>query len=210
MPATLGLVYEIASRLFSIAVLGFSIVRGSGTPLLFLWGLWIEEVLSLVGLTVRQALLRRRIPPALYFVFPAVHLVFVLFFSMAGVTGMFSGPETPRLVTPPVRSVLILAGAFAFWTAVDIVRALVHRRAHGPASAEQARVDREAWLVLFLPHVTIIAGGFCLVMLRLGNWLAWGILAGRVLFEALSFAIAQGASRETPSKAKPTVSARGS
>jgi hypothetical protein len=37
-------------------------------------------------------------------------------------------------------------------------------------------------------------------MLKLGNWMAWGILAGKVLFEALSFAIARGGSDETPTE----------
>jgi hypothetical protein len=200
MQATLGLAFEIAGRLVAITVLGFSILRGNGAPLLFLWGLWIEEVLSLVGLSVRQALLRRPPLPGLYFAFPAVHLIFVLCFSLAGVTGMFSDPSAPRLAAPPVRNVLILAGVYSIWTMVDLVRAVLRRRSPGQDDGEKGRIDREAWLSLFLPHITIIAGGFCLVMLKLGNWMAWGILAGKVLFEALSFAIARGGSDETPTE----------
>jgi hypothetical protein len=197
MPAALGLAFEIAGRLVSIAVLGFSILRGGGSPLLFLWGLWIEEVLSLAGLSIRQVILHRPRIRGHSFAFPAVHLVFVLGFSLAGVTGMLGDPSAPLLAAPPARSVLALAGVLAFWTVVDIVRSVLHRRTAGKEAGEEARLDREAWLALFLPHVTIIAGGFCLVMLRLGNWMAWGILAGKVLFEALSFALARGAARAT-------------
>ena len=89
-----------------------------------------------------------------------------------------------------------MAGVLAFWTAVDIVRSVRHRRASKEDAGEEGRIDREAWLVLFLPHVTIIAGGFCLVMLRLGNWMAWGLLAGKVLFEAVSFAVVHGTARD--------------
>jgi hypothetical protein len=224
MPAALGLAFEIAGRLVSIAVLGFSILRAGGSPLLFLWGLWIEEVVSLAGLSIRQAVLHRPRIRGPYFAFPAAHLVFVLFFSLAGVTGVFSDPSAPRLAAPPARSVLVLAGVLAFWTVVDIVRSVLHRRAGGEDAAEEERIDREAWLALFLPHVTIIAGGFCLVMLRLGNWMAWGILAGKVLFEALSFVLTRGTARGAPhgtptgpedrprfeKRPRPTVSGRGS
>jgi len=193
------LAFEIAGRLVSIAVLGYAIFRGGGSPLLFLWGLWIEEVLSLVGLSLRQAILRRPRLRALYVAFPAAHLVFVLAFSMAATTGVFSDPSVPRLAPPQARSVLAVAGVLAFWTAVDVVRSVLQQRRAGGADtpAEEERIGREAWLALFLPHVTIIAGGFCLVMFRLGNWLAWGILAGKVLFEALSFTLARGTGRDT-------------
>jgi hypothetical protein len=33
-------------------------------------------------------------------------------------------------------------------------------------------------------------------MLKLGDWLAWGILAGKILFELLSFAASRDASRQ--------------
>ena len=51
MAGTLGIAFEIAGRVFSIAVLGCAILLGKGSPLLFLWGLWIEEGLAL-GLKV--------------------------------------------------------------------------------------------------------------------------------------------------------------
>jgi hypothetical protein len=218
MPTAPVIAFEIVGRLVSIAVLGFSILRGGSTPLLFLWGLWIEEVLSLAGLYARQAILRRPPPPGPYLAFPAAHLVFVLCFSAAGMTGIFSDPAAIRLAAPPVRSVLSLAGVLAFWTVVDLARAVLGRRAPGQDVGEQGRIAREAWLALFLPHVTIIAGGFCLVMLRLGNWMAWGILAGKVLFEALSFAFARDATHGSPTgsgdgsrggeRAQPTASGR--
>jgi hypothetical protein len=200
MPGAMSLAFEIAGRLVSIAVLGYAILRGHGSPLLFLWGLWIEEVLSLAGLSARQAMLRRGktavkgspAPFGLYVLFPAAHLVFVLLYSLAGVTGMFADPSAPRLELPGARAVLGLVAALGFWTAVDLVRARVSRPAPGSEAAELARIDREAKLALFLPHVTLIAGGFCLVMFKLGNWMAWGILAGKVLFEALSFALFRG------------------
>jgi hypothetical protein len=88
-----------------------------------------------------------------------------------------------------------VAAAFLFWTAVDVVRVFVRRRRPGAAGEELAAIDSAARLALFLPHITIIAGGFCLVMFRLGDWLAWGILAGKVLFEALSFAVGRSAKR---------------
>jgi hypothetical protein len=220
MQAGLGFAFEIGGRLVSIAVLAFSILRGGSAQLLFLWGLWIEEVLSLVGIGVRQAILRRPSFPAPYVAFPAVHLVFVLFFSMAGVTGMFSDPSAPRLAAPSVRSVLTLAGVYAFWAVVDLVRFVRRRRMPAQDAGEQDRIDREAWLALFLPHITIIAGGFCLIMLKLGRWMAWGILAGKVLFEALTFAISRGASgkrlmglgerSQDGQQTRPTASGRGS
>ena len=104
---------------------------------------------------------------------------------------------------------------------MDLVRAvLAATNRPRQDDGEQGRIDREAWLSLFLPHITIIAGGFCLVMLKLGNWMAWGILAGKVLFEALSFAIARGGADETADRdpagklrdgrrARPTASGRG-
>ena len=54
-----GVAFEILGRLFSILVLGWAIFVGHSSPLLFLWGLWIEEVLTLVGLSVRKAIVRR-------------------------------------------------------------------------------------------------------------------------------------------------------
>lgn len=199
-----GLVFEIARRLVSIAVLGFSILSGRGNPLLFLWGLWIEEVLSLIRLSARQTILARypgkaesrTTPLGIYFLFPSVHFAFVVLYSLIGVTGLLSAPSAPRLSLPSALSAIIQAGALAFWTAVDLLRAVLHRHAHAREAGEQARIDREAQLALALPHVTIIAGGFCLVLFRLGNWMAWGILAGKVIFEALSFAVARGAASQ--------------
>lgn len=187
--------FEILGRLFSIAVLAWAIFLGRSSPLVFLWGLWIEEVLSLTGLSVRKALVKREgasaTPLGLYFVFPAVHLVFVLFFTLIGTTGMFSRGDS-ALLAPPRPAVLAeVAAAFLFWTAVDVLRAFIRRRRGGDPQAELASIDKAARLTLFLPHITIIAGGFCLVMFGLGNWLAWGILAGKVLFELLAFAIAR-------------------
>jgi len=198
------LAFEAAGRLFSVVVLGFAILRGGSSPLLFLWGLWIEEVLSLLGLSLRQCIVRRgggstgqaTSPLGLYFAFPAIHLAFVLFFSMAGVTGIFSPQGTPLIKAPPPATVLELAAALAFWTLVDLTRAILHRRAHGSVEGELARIDREARLALFLPHATLIAGGFCLIMLRLGAWLSWGILTGKILFEVLSFAMSRSAPRD--------------
>jgi hypothetical protein len=201
MPARLGLAFEIAGRLVSIAVLGFALLRGGGNPLLFLWGLWIEEALSFIGLSIRQAILHRPRLGCVYYLFLAAHLVFVAIYSLSGVSGLFAEASAPRLAAPSLGSVLSVAGALAFWTAVDILRAVLRRRAAGKDATEDAgeegRIHREAWLALFLPHVTIIAGGFCLIMFRLGNWMAWGILAGKVLFEAISFAIPRGTDRGT-------------
>ena len=185
-------------------MLGFSILSGRGNPLLFLWGLWLEEVLSLISLSARQTILARdpgkaqsrTNPLGMYFLFPSVHVLFVVFYSLIGVTGLFSAISVPRLSLPSARSAIVQAGALAFWTAVDLVRAVLHRRAHAPEAGEQARIDREAQLALALPHVTIIAGGFCLILFRLGTWMAWGILAGKVFFEALSFVVARGAARQ--------------
>lgn len=196
--------FEIAGRVFSILVLASAILLGGRSPLLFLWGLWIEEVLSLIGLSVRQAIARRggraaaraASPLALYFAFPAAHIVFVLFFSMVGVTGMFSSSGAPRIEAPRPAAIVELAAAFVFWNLVDFGRAILRRRRGGPIEVELAGIDREARLALFLPHITIIAGGFCLVMLKLGDWLAWGILAGKIIFELLSFAMSRDASRQ--------------
>ncbi len=197
-----AIAFEIAGRVFSTLVLGYAILIGGSSPLLFLSGLWFAEVLSLIGLSVRKAIVRRRggaggsaSPLALYFAFPAVHLVFVLFFWMAGATGMFSPPGVPLLKPPRLTAVVELAAAFVFWNLVDLGRAILRGRRGGPAEGELAGIDREARLALFLPHITIIAGGLCLVMLKLGDWLAWGILAGKILFELLSFALSRDASR---------------
>jgi hypothetical protein len=188
-------VFEILGRLFSIAVLAWAIFLGRSSPLVFLWGLWIEEVLSLAGLSVRKALVKREgaaaAPLGLYFAFPAVHLVFVLFFTMIGTTGMFSRGGGTLLAAPRPVVLARVAAAFLSWTAVDVVRAFIRRRRGGEPQAELASIDKAARLALFLPHITIIAGGFCLVMFGLGNWLAWGILAGKVLFELLAFTVAR-------------------
>jgi hypothetical protein len=198
-----AIAFEVAGRVFSILVLGYAILIGGSSPLLFLWGLWIAEVLSLIGLSVRKAIVRRRggagrsaSPLALYFAFPAVHLVFVLFFWMAGATGMFSSPGVPLLKPPRLAAVVELAAAFVFWTLIDLGRAMLRGRRGEPVEGELAAIGREARLALFLPHITIIAGGFCLVMFKLGDWLVWGILAGKILFELLSFAMSRDASRQ--------------
>jgi hypothetical protein len=195
-----AIAFEVAGRVFSILVLGYAILIGGSSPL---WGLWIAEVLSLIGLSVRKAIVRRRggagrsaSPLALYFAFPAVHLVFVLFFWMAGATGMFSSPGVPLLKPPRLAAVVELAAAFVFWTLIDLGRAMLRGRRGEPVEGELAAIGREARLALFLPHITIIAGGFCLVMFKLGDWLAWGILAGKILFELLSFAMSRDASRQ--------------
>jgi hypothetical protein len=200
-----AIAFEVAGRAFSILVLGYAILFGGSSPLLFLWGLWIEEVLSLIGLSVRKAVAHRgggaersASPLALSFAFPAVHLVFVLFFSLAGATGMFSPPGISLLASPRPADIAKLAAAFAFWILVDLGRAILLGRGGGPVEGELAGIDREARLALFLPHITIIAGGFCLIMLKLGNWLAWGILAGKVIFELLSFAMSRDAQRRPP------------
>jgi hypothetical protein len=194
-PGLLRVVFEILGRLFSILVLGGAIFVGRRSPLLFLWGLWIEEVFSLVGLSVRKAIVRRAgaaaSPLGLYFAFPAVHLVFVLFFALIGMTGMFSRAGAVPLAAPSLPVIVRIAAAFLFWAAVDVVRAVLRRRRGGSVDEELVAIDRGARLALFLPHITIIAGGFCLIMFRLGNWLAWGILAGKILFELLAFALAR-------------------
>ena len=194
-PELLSAVFDILGRLFTILVLGWAIFVGRRSPLLFLWGLWIEEVFSLVGLSVRKAIVRRAgaaaSPLGLYFAFPAVHLVFVLFFTMAGTTGMFSGAGSVPMAAPPLHVIGRVAAAFLFWAAVDVVRAVLRRRRGGSVDEELVAIGKGARLALFLPHITIIAGGFCLVMFQLGNWLAWGILAGKILFELLSFVVAR-------------------
>lgn len=202
----LDLAFAIVGRLVSIAVLGFAILSGRGNPLLFLWVLWIEEVLTLAGLAASQALVRRgrrgdgsaTVPFGVYVLFPVVHLVFVVFYSFIAAGGLFSSLGATRLAMPPLGIVLFQAGVLAFWIVVDLVRAVLQRRGGVSPAAEDARIDREARLALFLPHVTIIAGGLCLIVLRLGNWLAWGVLAGKVLFEALSFTSRRGAPLRAP------------
>jgi hypothetical protein len=201
MQAVPSLVLGIAGRLFSIGILAVSILRG-GSPLLFLWGLWIDEVLSLAGSSLRRTLARRPFVFHGYGLFAAVHLVFVLFFSVIGTTGLFSGASAPRLAWPSMRDVLLMTGALALRTGFDLALALWRKKKGREESAEV--LDREALSAVVLPHLTIIAGGFCLVMFRLVHWLAWGILAGRVIFEAVSFF---GARREAT---VPTASGRGS
>jgi hypothetical protein len=197
MQAVPALVLGIAGRLFSIGILAVSILRG-GSPLLFLWGLWIDEVLSLAGAPLRQAIARRPIVFHGYGLFAAVHLVFVLFFSVIGTTGLFSAASAPRLAWPSGRDVLLMTGALALRTVFDLVLAWWRKKKGREDDAEV--LDRETQSAVFLPHLTIIAGGFCLVMFRLVNWMAWGILAGRVFYEAVSFFAAR----------RPTASGPGS
>jgi hypothetical protein len=197
MQAAPALILGIAGRLFSIGILAVSILRG-GSPLLFLWGLWIDEVLSLAGAPLRQAIARRPIVFHGYGFFAAVHLVFVLFFSVIGTTGLFSGASAPRLAWPSTRDLLWMTGALALRTGFDLAVAWWRRKKGREDGAEA--LDREAQSAIFLPHITIIAGGFCLVMFRLVHWMAWGILAGRVIYEAVSFFAAR----------RPTASGRGS
>jgi len=194
MPGRRSILFKVAGKVFSTLVLGYCILFGSSSPLLFLWGLWIEEVLVLIGLSEKTAIARRRgseagggtLRLAPYFAFPAVHFVFVLVYSVAGVAGIFSAQGSPLLAFPRATAILELAAALVFWHLVDLARVLLRSRTERPAKDEAAGIDRDARLALFLPHVTIIAGGFCLILLRLGNWLAWGILAGKVIFELLS------------------------
>ncbi len=210
MQAAPALVLVIAGRLFAIAVLAVSILRG-GSALLFLWGLWIDEVLSLAGCSLRQALARRPTAIRAYGLFPAAHLVFVLFYSVIGTTGLFSAASAPRLAWPSGRDVLLLAGALALRAAFDLAYAEWRRKTGREGDADTAAaIDRDARLAIFLPHLTIIAGGFCLVMFRLVHWLAWGILAGRVLFEAVSFFAARRAGAGGSGGSPPTASGRGS
>jgi hypothetical protein len=188
-------VFEILGRLFSIFVLAGALFLGGSSPLVLLWGLWIEEIFSFIGLSARKTTARRagaetpRLGP--YFAFPAAHLVFVLFFTLIGMTGLFARPGSTLFAPPSTASLVEVAAAFLLWTSVDVVRTVLRLHREGPAKDELAAIDMAARLALFLPHVTIIAGGFCLVMLGLGNWLAWGILAGKVLFELFSVAIAR-------------------
>jgi hypothetical protein len=203
MQAVPALVLGIAGRLFSIGILAVSILRG-GSPLLFLWGLWIDEVLSLAGAPLRQAVARRPIVFHGYGLFAAVHLVFVVFFSVIGTTGLFSAATAPRLAWPSARDLLWMAGALALRIVFDLALAWWRRKTGREESAEA--LDRETQSAVFLPHLTIIAGGFCLVMFRLVNWMAWGILAGRVIFEAVSLA----AGRRKPAVPPPTASGPGS
>jgi hypothetical protein len=199
MPEVPALV--VAGRLFSIGILAASILRG-GSPLLFLWGLWIDEVLSLAGSALRQAVARRPVVFNGYGLFAAVHLVFVLFFSVIGTTGLFSAASTPRLAWPSARDVLWMAGALALRAGFDLAIAWWRKKKGRGDDAEA--LDRETRSAVFLPHITIIAGGFCLVMFRLAHWMAWGILAGRVIYEAVSFFAVR---RERPGS---TASGRGS
>ena len=186
---------QVLGRLFSILVLAGAIFLGGSSPLLFLWGLWMEEVFSMIGLGVRKTIVRRagaetpRLGP--YFAFPAAHLVFVLFFTLIGITGLFARPGSALLAPPSTTALVEVAAVFLLWTGVDVVRAVFRVRRGVQAKDELAAIDMAARLTLFLPHVTIIAGGFCLVAFGLGNWLAWGILSGRVLFELFSFATAR-------------------
>jgi hypothetical protein len=187
---------RIARSVVSVLVLGYSILLGGGSPLLFLWGLWLEEVLAYAGLSVRITIARRAgaagklaSPLGLYSIFAAAHLVFVLVFTWSATTGIFLPPGAPLVETPSPAAIAWMAGAFLFWNLVDIAQALVRARRNRSPDDEIERINREANLALVLPHVTIIAGGFCLVMFELGNWLAVGILAGKILFELLSFVI---------------------
>jgi len=108
---------------------------------------------------------------------------------------MFSSSGVPLMELPRPAAIVQLAAAFFFWSLIDLGRAILRGRRGGPVEGELAGIDREARLALVLPHITIIAGGFCLIMLKLGNWLAWGILAGKVIFELLSFAMSRDSRR---------------
>ncbi len=124
--------FAILGRLFSIFVLAGAIFLGGSSPLVFLWGLWMEEVFSLIGLAVRKTMARRagvqtsRIGP--YFAFPAAHLIFVLFFTLIGMTGLFANPSSTLLAPPSATSLVEVAAAFLLWTCADVLHAVLRLR----------------------------------------------------------------------------------
>jgi hypothetical protein len=195
---------RILGRIYSFALFAAGLLFLQWPAALTLIGFWLEEILIFACTSVEYAVFLRRNPTErtpggtgrfTYLFFFFAHFVFIAVFLvidaqnnprtaalLATVLGLFTGAGF--LIDPAAGSGLLeLAAGLLFWNVLDLLfSAFIGKRA---GTMTLADIEWKTKTALMLPHLTIIAGGFALVMLKTPNWLAVGLIAGKLGIELL-------------------------
>jgi hypothetical protein len=214
--------FHVAGSLFSCALFGCGLLWWDWPTGLILLGFWIEEVLSFLLTALKTTTLRQRLRGEgasaaggclVMVFFPGLHPIFILVFLFmdadtnpasdllwSTLRNLLHGP--PSWADPAtLRALLSLIGGLLLWGVTDFVRDV--RRARSAQGLTYDEIFARTKAALVLPHLTIIAGGFALVVLRLGSWLGMGLVLGKCMSELLLLPVAAGevATDEKPAAA---------
>lgn len=194
--------FDVLGRFLSCAFFAAGLLAFRWPPALVLFGFWLEEAAAFALIGPKSAIVERRTGrkedgnrPALaiMLLFPAVHLVFIGFFVLfdswradaASVGGFFAllRGAPAWMSRPGFLPVLELSAGVLAWSLADLLRiAFAGKGARLPSQEELLEGVKAS---LLLPHITIIVGGFALILLRLGSWMAVSLIAGKCLVELL-------------------------
>ena len=172
------------------------------SPALILLGFWLEEILTFVAFGVESVILKRRYGGeglgagfAVTFLFPLLHLIFILVFMfmdssdneatdhlLDALKHIVSG-EIGYADDATLLALFELVAGLVVWQVVAFVR--WRKRCGKDRERDDAELGVRFKLALTLPHLTIIAGGFALMILELGTWMAAGILIAKAIGELL-------------------------
>ncbi len=200
--------FNISGRIFSflIFITGLFFLKWSAAYLLI--GFWIEEVLIFIFTSIENAILRFKNPEEkkkastgrfAYIFFIFFHLVFIIIFLF------IASPKDPDI--KPLLNLIIgivfqkhfyiersvylalleISGSFFLWNIIDLLQTNFIGKNANKITVED--IDNKTKASLLLPHMTIIGGGFALIVLKSVNWLSIGLIAGKFCVELFLFAV---------------------
>ena len=205
-------VTDMMNRLLSCGVFAAGLFACRWEAPVLLLGFWLEEVIAFLFIAFKRRAVRKRmaaegkrmtkgemqsakVGPFVYFAFPAVHLIFVLTFigiesrkseAAYGLLSTLWGLVTHnpgRVDSGIAYSLLALVAAFAVTGTIQAVKDLGYGSA-GRRSTLRS-LDAQNRSVLVMPHITIIFGGFAMLMFNAADWMAWGLVGGKCICELL-------------------------
>lgn len=205
-------VTEIMNRLLTCGVFAAGLLVYNWDAAILLVGFWMEEVITFLFIAFKRGVVRKRtlaskkkiskgqqqalkVGPYVYTAFPAVHLIFIIIFV---VIDSMNSPATAKLLSsiggilllnpakidaPVAHALLVMIVTFLATGIVQAAKDLTYG-SDGRRST-LVSLDAQNRAALVLPHITIIFGGFAMLMFNASNWMAVGLVGGKCLCELL-------------------------
>ena len=205
-------VTNMLNRFLSCGVFAAGLLACSWDAPILLFGFWLEEVIVFLFIAFkRRVIMRRRLSarkkltkgeqqsakvgPFVYALFPAVHLIFVITFIaidsrkhesasalLSTLWGLISR-NADKINSGTAYSLLALIAAFIITETIQAVKDLSYG-SDGRRSTLKS-LDSQNRGALVMPHITIIFGGFAMMLFNAADWMSWGLIGGKCICELL-------------------------